>query len=113
MGQLQELKSQLEAVGFEIIAIAPDPPEKLAEVRDRAGLDFALLSDVEFDAAKASGVAFMNNRKRSLPVPSVFVIAPNRKIQFQYINPNYRERIVNAVPVTIARVVAHDFEIGR
>ncbi len=113
MGQLQELKSQLDSLGFEIIAIAPDPPEKLAEVRDRVGLNFALLSDVEFEAAKAYGVAFTNNRNRSLPVPSVFVIAPNRKIQFQYINPNYRERIDNDVLVAMVKAVVRDFEIGR
>ncbi len=113
MGQLQELKSQLDSLGFEIIAIAPDPPEKLAEVRDRVGLEFTLLSDVEFEAAKAYGVAFMNNRKRALPVPSVFVIATDGKIQFQYINPNYRVRIDGDVLVTMARAVARDFEIGR
>ena len=107
------MKSQLDSLGFEIIAIAPDPPEKLAEVRDRVGLAFSLLSDVEFEAAKAYGVAFMNNRKRSLPVPSVFVIAPNRKIQFQYINPNYRERIDNDVLVAMVKAVVRDFEIGR
>ena len=71
MGQLQELKSQLDGLGFEIIAIAPDPPEKLAEVRDRVGLDFALLSDVDFEAAKAYGVAFMNNRKRSIAIDDI------------------------------------------
>ena len=113
MGQLQELKSQLDSLGFEMIAIAPDPPEKLAEVRDRVGLEFALLSDVEFEAAKAYGVAFTNNRNRALPVPSVFVIAPNRKIQFQYINPNYRVRIDDDVLMAMVRAVAREFEIGR
>ena len=113
MGQLQEIKSQLDSLGFEIIAIAPDPPEKLAEVRDRVGLAFTQLSDVDFEVAKAYGVAFLHNNKRSLPVPSVFVIAPNRKIQFQYINPNYRVRIDGDVLVTMARAVARDFELGR
>ena len=113
MGQLQELKSQLDSLGFEMIAIAPDPPEKLAEVRDRVGLEFALLSDVDFEAAKAYGVAFTNNRNRALPVPSVFVIAPNRKIQFQYINPNYRVRIDDDVLMAMVRAVAREFEIGR
>ena len=107
------MKSQLDSLGFEMIAIAPDPPEKLAEVRDRVGLAFALLSDVDFEAAKAYGVAFTNNRNRSLPVPSLFVIAPNRKIQFQYVNPNYRARIDSDVLVTMARAVARDFEVGR
>ena len=107
------MKSQLDSLGFEMIAIAPDSPEKLAEVRDRVGLAFALLSDVDFEAAKAYGVAFTNNRNRSLPVPSIFVIAPNRKIQFQYVNPNYRERIDGDVLVAMARAVARDFEIGR
>ena len=107
------MKSQLDSLGFEMIAIAPDPPEKLAEVRDRVGLAFALLSDVDFEAAKAYGVAFTNNRNRSLPVPSIFVIAPNRKIQFQYVNPNYRERIDGDVLLAMARAVARAFEIGR
>ena len=107
------MKSQLDSLGFEMIAIAPDSPEKLAEVRDRVGLAFALLSDVDFEAAKAYGVAFTNNRNRSLPVPSIFVIAPNRKIQFQYVNPNYRERIDGDVLVAMARAVARAFEIGR
>lgn len=107
------MKSQLDSLGFEMIAIAPDPPEKLAEVRDRVGLAFALLSDVDFEAAKAYGVAFTNNRNRSLPVPSIFVIAPNRKIQFQYVNPNYRARIDGDVLVAMARAVARAFEIGR
>ena len=107
------MKSQLDSLGFEMIAIAPDPPEKLAEVRDRVGLEFALLSDVDFEAAKAYGVAFMHNRNRALPVPSVFVIAPNRKIQFQYINPNYRVRIDDDVLVAMAQAVAREFEIGR
>ena len=107
------MKSQLDSLGFEMIAIAPDPPEKLAEVRDRVGLAFALLSDVDFEAAKAYGVAFTNNRNRSLPVPSIFVIAPNRKIQFQYVNPNYRERIDGDVLEAMARAVARAFEIGR
>ena len=107
------MKSQLDSLGFEMIAIAPDSPEKLAEVRDRVGLAFALLSDVDFEAAKAYGVAFTNNRNRSLPVPSIFVIAPNRKIQFQYVNPNYRARIDGDVLVAMARAVARAFEIGR
>ena len=107
------MKSQLDSLGFEMIAIAPDSPEKLAEVRDRVGLAFALLSDVDFEAAKAYGVAFTNNRNRSLPVPSIFVIAPNRKIQFQYVNPNYRERIDGDVLEAMARAVARAFEIGR
>ena len=107
------MKSQLDSLGFEMIAIAPDSPEKLAEVRDRVGLAFALLSDVDFEAAKAYGVAFTNNRNRALPVPSIFVIAPNRKIQFQYVNPNYRERIDGDVLEAMARAVARDFEIGR
>ena len=107
------MKSQLDSLGFEIIAIAPDSPEKLAEVRDRVGLDFALLSDVDFEAAKAYGVAFMANKRRALPVPSVFVIAPNRKIQFKYINPNYRKRIDDDVLVAMVKAVTRVFEIGR
>ncbi len=113
MGQLQGLKAQLDSLGFEIIAIAPDPPEKLAEVRDRVGLSFMQLSDEAFNAAKAFGIAFLHNGKRPLPVPSVFVIAPDLKIQFQYVNPNYRVRMDGDVLMAMARTVARNFEIGR
>ncbi len=113
MGQLQGLNAQLDSLGFEIIAIAPDPPEKLAEVRDHLGLAFTQLSDVAFDAAKAFGIAFLHNGKRPLPVPSVFVIAPDRTIQFQYINPNYRARLNGEVLMAMARTVTRNSEIGR
>lgn len=113
MGQLQGLKEQLDNLGFEIIAIAPDPPAKLAESRDGIGLTFLQLSDGDFAAAKAFGLAFLHKGKRPLPVPAIFVVAPNRKIQFQYINPDYRVRVDNDVLITMVKAVARDFEIGR
>ena len=71
------------------------------------------LSDADFEAAKAFGIAFVHKGKSKRPVPSIFVVAPNRKIQFQYINPDYRVRVDTDVLLGMAKAVVRDFELGR
>ena len=37
--------SSLQAAGYEVVGLSPDPPEELARFRDAEGLTFPLLSD--------------------------------------------------------------------
>ena len=104
---------QLEKMGFEVVGIAPDAPDKLATMAERAKISFRLLSDTDFAAARGFGVAFKREGKRALPVPSVFVTAPNGTIQYVYVNPNYRERLDPAVLVAMARDVANRFKMSQ
>jgi len=112
LGQLQELVSEIEAKGLQLVGISPDSVDKLNDMREKVGLSFPLLSDPEFVAAKAFGVAFKKG-DRALPVPSIFVVAPNGSIQYIYVNPNYRERLDNKVLTAMVQDVSRRFELNR
>ena len=95
-----------------MVGIAPDPVDKLVDIREKVKVTFPLLSDSDFEAAKAFGIAFKKGN-RALPVPSIFVLAPNGSIQYLYVNPNYRERLDNDVLLAMVKDVARRFELSR
>ncbi len=47
--------NSLQAAGYEVIGLSPDPPDKLAAFRDAQGLTFALLSDPSRQVLTAYG----------------------------------------------------------
>jgi thioredoxin-dependent peroxiredoxin len=47
--------SSLQAAGYEVVGISPDKPEKLAAFRQRDGLTFPLVSDVDKRVLTAYG----------------------------------------------------------
>lgn len=72
-----------------------------------------MLSDVDFAAAKAFGIAFKPEGQRALPAPAVFVIASNGRIQYQYVNPNYRERLAPEVLTAMVQDAAKRIKDGQ
>jgi peroxiredoxin len=112
LGQLQKLVSEIDTLGLQLVGISPDPVDKLVEIREKVELTFTLLSDPDFTAAKALGIAFKKGNQ-TLPVPSLFVLAPNGSIQYLYVNPNYRERLDDLVLIAMARDVSRRFELAR
>ena len=105
--ELRKAEDAVRAMGYELVFISPDRPEKLAESLTQLDVDYTLLSDSDMEAAKAFGVAFKvdeatMNRYREigidladssgrehglLPVPALFIIGSDRVIRFQYVNP--------------------------
>lgn len=51
----RENLAELDAAGFAVLGISPDPPAKLAKFRDAQGLTFPLLSDVNRSVLTAYG----------------------------------------------------------
>ena len=47
--------SSLQAAGYEVVGLSPDPPEKLARFREQQALTFPLLSDPAKDVLTAYG----------------------------------------------------------
>ena len=47
--------SSLQAAGYEVLGLSPDPPDKLARFRDEQSLTFPLLSDPSKDVLTAYG----------------------------------------------------------
>lgn len=113
LGQLQTVEPNLLELGYQILAISPDRPKKLAESSDKQHLTYTLLSDSTMKAAKAFGIAFRVddetiNKYRGygidleaasgqthhlLPVPAVFIVGTDGTINYRYTNPDYKVRL--------------------
>ena len=100
-------------MGINIVALSPDRPEFLRRSMDDVNMEYTLLSDSLMEASKAFGIAYrldsdsyqryknngMDLEERSgqnhhlLPAPAVLLSNSEGIIEFQYVNPNYRQRI--------------------
>ncbi|MBM7070632.1 AhpC/TSA family protein [Shewanella sp. 202IG2-18] len=130
MGQLQGIQPKLIEMGFQLVGISPDSPEKLRKSMTKNKLDYMLLSDSDNKAAQAFGVAFYTSKKVTaryarvpdlkeklvdigngdmriiLPVPAIFLSDKSGLIHFQYVNPNFRVRAEPELLLTAAKLVA-------
>ena len=117
-GHLSELgKAQKEILelGYQIIAISPDSPEKLKETIEKDGLTYSLYSDLEGNLIKAMGIAFEapenykpmldklsgGKHAKILPIPSVFVLDTKGTIEFEYVSPDYKNRISSDLLISV------------
>jgi peroxiredoxin len=123
LGQLREIETELIELGYQIIAISPDRPEKIRELLTKTDYDYTLLSDSDMTAARAFGLAFRvsdetvdrynrynidlvdasGQEHHQLPVPAVFIVDEKGKIEFSYANPVYQERIHPSVVLAAAK----------
>ena len=110
-------------MGYQIIAVSPDRPDRLKESVEKHQLNYVLASDSPMEAARAFGVAFQvdvetveryrqvgvdleevsGEKHHLLPVPSVFIIGTEGIIRFQYVNPDYRVRLSADILLAAAR----------
>jgi len=119
---------QLADMGYELLFLSADRPAVLAEGSMGEDLPFRLLSDSTMGIAADFGIAFRvadetverykgigidlagaaGSDHRLLPVPSVFIVGSDGQIKFQYVNPNYRERIPGPLLMEAAKVFAEE-----
>lgn len=114
LSALQEIKPQIDSLGFELIAITPDDFTHLDSSITRVGdLEYKLFSDKNCNAINAFGIGWKIDDKlyakyknkynmdiewwtgtttHILPVPSVFIISDG-KIQYQHVDPVYKKRL--------------------
>ena len=114
-GYFQEalVRAGLKELGYQVLAISPDRPEVLAEGSEGKSVLYSLISDSKMDAARAFGLAWRvddemykkfvkygidlekssGQTHHELPVPAVFVLDKKGRIQFSYVNPDYRIRL--------------------
>lgn len=105
---LQELMPQLEKIGYQLIAISTDSPDGLALSASEKHLGYTLLSDADLQVSKKFGLAFKapqaywemlpkttggKNKDLLLPVPSIFILDRGGKIHYEYINPDFKQRL--------------------
>ena len=105
LGELEKIKKQLHELGYQLLAISPDAPQKLVETSQKHKLTFALLSDDDLGLARDLGIVFQRTGRKPLPVPAVFFVDKDGTILFQHVDPNYRVRLDNEVILAGARTL--------
>ena len=114
LGELVTVEGELKSIGFQLIAMSPDRPEKLKESTAKQNLKYQLYSDSKMELASAFGLAFkvdaetvaMYKEKYGidleadsgeihhlLPVPAAFVIDSGGIIRYRYYNADYKVRV--------------------
>jgi len=122
---LEEIMPDLVAMGYQLVAIGTDSPEKLNVSAQAQQLEYLLLSDANLNAAKQFGLAFYApkayaktlkkgsgglNTDLLLPVPAVFILDRQGQIEFEYINPDYKHRMNANLLKAVAQSLAETKE---
>jgi peroxiredoxin len=114
---LAEAEKQIIDLGYQIIAVSPDSPENLKITEEKDKVKYTLLSDSKGELIKAAGIAYQvpenyktvinvhsNGINTSLlPVPSVFVVNTEADILFEYIAPDFKQRISAELLVSVLK----------
>ena len=113
MGQLVKVEPELKKMGYQILAISPDRPEKLRESLDKHGINYTLLSDSRLEVTRKFGLAYhvspeilakmkgfgvdleaaTGNNLHLLPVPAAYVADTRGVLHFVYFNPDIKVRV--------------------
>lgn len=102
-----EITEEITSLGYQIIAVSPDSPEKLKLSQEEQKLDYQLFSDADGSLIKAMGLAFKSPERYGsmlidfsagentgfLPAPALFLVNTEGIIEFEYISPDYKNRI--------------------
>ena len=105
---LVKIEQQILDLGYQIVAISPDDYQNLKNTEDKDSIKYSLYSDKDGKLIQEMGIAFQTplmmktyiaakgqkgKTSEVLPVPTVMVVDKAGKILFEFINPNYKERI--------------------
>lgn len=112
LAELKSLEPRLLAMGYQILAISPETPERLQQQKFDVNHKVMVLSDAKLEAIKAFGVGFYMSKAKAvlyemklghqlaehdgravLPAPAVYILDKNGEVLFNYINPNFKVRL--------------------
>lgn len=123
LGQLRTVQPTLLEMGYDVLFLSADRPERLIPSLKEKDLPYTIVSDAEMNASRAFGIAFrvddatVANYKKwnidleqasgqthhELPVPAVFIVDRGGVIRFAHWNPDYKIRIDPQQLLTAAR----------
>jgi peroxiredoxin len=111
---LKNIESQLDQLGFQILAISPESPAQLQEQKLQTKFSVRLLADPDLDTIRGFGIGFFvsddtrttykskwdidlvsdkTSGQAVLPAPAVFILDTSGKITFSYVSPDIKTRI--------------------
>ena len=114
---LVDLEEEIINLGYQIIAISPDDYQNLKPTTKADHLNYTIYADVDAQLIQKIGIAFKASERTQsyiskktigmtteiLPVPTVLIIDPDGKILFEYISPNYKERISSELLLAVLK----------
>lgn len=104
---LAEAEPEILKLGYQIVAISPEGNENLQPTIEKDSINYQLFSDPDGNLIQKVGIAFKTRTPSKiyastktkgkvsdvLPVPTVLIVNTEGEILFEYINPNYKERL--------------------
>jgi peroxiredoxin len=109
----EDIFSQIQAEGAELLAISPQKHEKSISVAEKNNLTFKLLTDIDGETSEKYNILFEvptylrevyeamginlseynTGEKWSLPLAATFIIDKNALIRYSFVNVDYTERM--------------------
>lgn len=107
LSALAFIEDEILKLGYQIIAISPEDFRNIQPSIEEDKVNYKVLSDIDGKFIQEVGIAFKPNlitktyiatktigkASAILPVPTVMIVNKNSEILFEYINPNYKNRI--------------------
>ena len=105
---LVDIEEDVLELGYQIVAISPDDYKNLQSTIENNSTKYKLLSDPNGEFIQEIGIAFRTSSSLKeyiiakgqkgetssvMPAPTVMIVDKKGVIKFEYINPNYKERI--------------------
>lgn len=120
---LVDIEDEIVALNYQIIAISPDDFKNIKVTGEKNSMNYKLFSDPDGKLVQAIGIAFQTPKELKgfiaskeqkgktsdvMPVPTVMVVDKECKILFEYINPNYKERISGKMLIAVLESLKND-----
>lgn len=124
LAQLKDIEKDLIDMGYQILAISPESPERLQEQKLETEFLVTLLSDDKLDTIRGFGVGFYvdtmtelkyktygidltkdESGKSVLPAPAIFMLDKKGKVLFSYVNPDYKVRPSAELVLAVAKTL--------
>jgi peroxiredoxin len=117
---LVKIEKEILDLGYQIIAISPDDYRNLQTVESKVSINYTLLSDPDAKFIQQIGIGFKTplmlkgfiatkgqkgETSEIMPVPTVMIVNEKGKILFEYINPNYKERISGEMLLAVLKTI--------
>jgi peroxiredoxin len=107
LAEIGKVEKEILDLGYQIVAISPDDYVNLQGTSESTKLNYQIYSDAKGDLLKSTGIAFQLPQKYKeylptktkgkvtevLPVPTMMVVDKKGTILFEYINPDFKQRI--------------------
>ncbi|MFD1142695.1 redoxin domain-containing protein [Larkinella insperata] len=95
--KLIELQAHVQDAGANLLVVSPDSPESLQILVEQHDLPFTIVQDAENQIAGKFGVHSTDDPvwnwiagiTEDVPYPALFVVAPDRHIQFSYVDKDF------------------------